>query len=57
MAGVDQRRMGRLRAVDPRSRGFDAAGVERNADDLEPRWVELLSQFPPPGQIEPTSSP
>jgi hypothetical protein len=54
---VDQRRMGRLGAVDPRPRRLDATRVERDADNLKPLRVELFSQFPPPGQIEPAPSP
>src|ERR1700686_4152582 len=57
MAFVDQRRVARLGLVDERRRRLDPARVERDADYLEALRMQLISQLPPPGQIEPASSP
>jgi hypothetical protein len=49
--------MGGARPIDPRPRGAGAARVERDADYLKTLRMQLVSEFPPPGQIEAATSP
>jgi hypothetical protein len=54
---VNQRWMARTRALDPRTRGGSAAGVERDRNELEALWSQLFANFLPDWQVMPAASP
>jgi hypothetical protein len=57
MRRVDQRRMRGPGTIDPGPGRLGAAGVQGDGDDFEAVGMKLISQFPPPGQIEAAPSP
>src|SRR5262249_27842313 len=54
---VYQSRMAALGLVDPRASRVASPSVKRDADDLQPLWIELLAQLAPTCPVRSASAP